>query len=309
LTRLLRKAAASESVASLPVNEGGKVSVQAFSQTRQLMGVVRERQRDASIDAKVRFERELVGLDMAAATLAYWMLLCQHRVETKERVLWAYPSAPDRPAAVLESLFTGLINSITGLRTLLLGGLGQPLRAVFRNQLELSIITLALAVNEPFFKDYMAWTDASEADHLKAWNKVRPKVALRVIDESLESLGFDAAARAEFSKWRTGTYAWLSGFEHGFPVAMLVSANAWDEDGDIGSSVGGTVDNSIAAVASHITWGLYEFISLLTSALHRTHGWRGRGSELSAEILLTTKFFQSYMHEMMAEQDREGAER
>jgi hypothetical protein len=266
--------------------------IQACDQTRQLLATFRERTKEANAEAVKAFGPELVLFDMAVVTLTYWMLLGRHRDETNERILWQYDLHPQRPAAILESLFAAIISDVLAFRMLLLQGLGQPLRAVFRNILELSVIALAITVDEPFFNDYMSWTDAPEQENLKAWNKVRPKVAFDAVSRSLERSGFDQAARLEFHLWRKGTYAWMSGFEHGHPVALLVSSNGW------------IIDHGIKAIVGSATWGLYEFVSLLTGALFRVHGWRGHGSELSAEIILSTRMFLSYAREVMAEQDK-----
>ena len=305
-TRLLRKAAARETDLKAQ-DRFNSIALLACRQTRAIRSVLDKQRQDAVLSAGKRFGAELLCLDMAATTLAYWLLLAQQRREEKRTILWSYNgSSPDRPAIVFEALFTGAINSILGTRTLLTLGLGQPLRSVFRNQLELGLIMVAITTDEVFFHDYLAQVDAPEGN-LTAWNKVRPKVALRKIDEALGRTELDGGARADFHRWRKSTYSWLSGFEHGHPAALVVSASAWEGSTKRRTSIGGCIDDSLENLAHMIVWSSYEVITLLTGSLFRVHGWRGQGTEFTDEVILSTRFFQSYALELMKEQDGRAA--
>lgn len=299
LTRLLHRAGARESKLRLPGDSTFSVAVQACRQAREIHQVMGNERRRVTASG---IAPELVALDLGSTALTYWMLLAENRHEAGQRLLWPGETGSTRVMFILRGLLTGIINDLLAVRALLPLGLAQPLRSVFRNLLELGLVSVALTVDERYFRDYIAWADAPQGD-LKAWSKVKPSVAQRAVGQSLLRAGLSDAERTEFDGWRRGTYAWLSAFDHGHPIALAVTAFNWDGKVSAGRSLGGAVDSSITTLAGQIIWATYEFFSLLTGSLFRTHNWRGDGSAFSAEVLLSTRFFQAFALELMAMRD------
>lgn len=303
LTSLLRRAAERDSELGQSHHGSSPVALECLRDARSLLGALGQRRANSTRDARERYSAQLLGIDLAAASTINWMLYLSKRAKAGHQPMWRYVKAPKRTKVVLDSLLVSLVNNILGIRALAVGGLTAPARSIVRTQQELSLILVAITVEERFFTNYLDWMD--HPDQNKGWSKVRPKEAMRAIDRFLAASGMDSDAVAHFDKWRKETYSNLSGFDHGHPGAMVAAAYNWNDAG--GAAIGGAADKSLEALLDLTLWSLTEFLSLFSHGLFSLHRCRSDGSELGKHVLLSTKFLQAYTHQLFDEQQTHSA--
>lgn len=251
---------------------------------------------EASGQAADALGAHLLLMDLAADVASDFLLMMDLHERYERPTLWAGKPMPAKgtPHTQLQNLVVNFTNVTVATRRAVADGMALPGKILFRNLTEIGDTALALVGDHGFFERYLHHGRFSPGEGYGHWKKhLSPKVVRGLIEKLYGRLGLDRGTKAELHRHRVGRYAWLSGFDHVHPAAMLVSARSMggDPEDPARSTLGGLCDRGLRTLASYVNYFHFEFFALFIGALVKFHGWNLPRSGVTAEELESAASF------------------